>query len=123
MARLLRINEFKTDDLCGPKNNRHVWMEIREGWYGTHSCFESSALERVYGGKPYPALISSWSGEVCKVGYKGVAYRLRVDGGHEAYFNVPNHNHDGYNVKWRLWTKCPSEEQRKNTPWDVNICD
>lgn len=120
MARLMKIKEFKADDLSGPQNNRHVWMEIREGWYGTH-CFESpQSMENVYGGKPYPALISSWRGLVCKQGYEGIVYSLRVDGGHESWFRVPNYDHNGYNVKWRLWTKCPSEEQRINTPWDVN---
>ena len=120
MARLMKIKEFKADDLSGPQNNRHVWMEIREGWYGRGNTETGHNLERAYGGKPYPALISSWRNGVCKVGYEGVVGMLRVDGGYEVWFEVPNYNRNGYNVKWRLWTKRPTEEQRKSTPWDVN---
>lgn len=120
MARLMKIKEFLADNLTGPQNNKHVWLEIREGWYERNGNHQ---LEVAFGGKPYPALIASWRNIVCKLGYEGVVSELKVYGGYEAWFNVPNYNRNGYNVKWRVWTKQPTEAQRKNTPWDVNTLD
>lgn len=103
MARLLKIKEFHQSTFNGWKSNRHVWMELRDS-------------------EPYPALICGWRDGLCKEGYLGIVGQVRVAGGREEWFQVANYayNRRGYNVKWRLWTKCPSEEQRKNTPWDVN---
>lgn len=122
MARLMKIKEFLADKLTGPQNNKHVWLEVREGWY-RHFGEDYRNVEEAYGGKPYPALIASWKGTVCRQGYQGVVCQLQVCGGYESWFTIPNYGGNGYNVKWRIWTKQPTEEQRKNTPWDVNTLD
>ena len=120
MARLIKIKEFHESTFHGPQSNRHVWMEIREGWYERQGTETGHNLERAYGGKPYPALICGCRNGLCKLGYEGVVGQVMVAGGYESWFQVANYNRCGYNVKWRLWTKKPDEEQRKNTPWDVN---
>lgn len=117
MARLMKITEFTTDSFGGPQKNKHVWMEVREGYYGRFGGLSTRILEDTYGGKPYPALISG-----CRymrmVNGKKIVGQLKVDGGYTVWFNVFNDYGTGYNVVWRLWTSKPTEEQCKNTDWE-----
>lgn len=93
----------------GKYENRHVWMEIRPGYY-------QGSLDKSYGGKPYAAVICGYRNIVFRDG-KEFFCQIEVRGGYEALFNVFNDYKTGYGVKWRCWTARPTDEEMSTTPW------
>lgn len=103
--KLLTIEDFTPEKL---RDIHHVWVEIRPGYY-------NADLDRYYGGKPYPAVVTRWSGTRCDS--IGNVCQVWIPGGYESLFNVNNDYNTGYGVKWRCWTSRPSDAQREATPW------
>ena len=104
--KLLTIEDFTPEKL---RDIHHVWVEIRPGYY-------NADLDRCYGGKPYPAVVTRWCGIRCNS--IGNVCQVWIPGGYESLFNVNNDYNTGYGVKWRCWTSRPTDEQREVTPWD-----
>ena len=104
--KLLTIEDFTPEKL---RDIHHVWVEIRPGYY-------NADLDRCYGGKPYPAVVTRWSGIRCNS--IGNVCQVWIPGGYESLFNVNNDYNTGYGVKWRCWTSRPTDEQREAIPWE-----
>lgn len=99
----------------GKFENRHVWLEIRPGYY-------QGSLDKSYGGKPYAAVICGYRDIKFRDG-KEFFCRIEVRGGYEAWFNVFNDYGTGYGVKWRCWTARPTKEQIEAVKWDADTPD
>lgn len=104
-CRLLTIEDFTPEKL---KDIHHVWVEIRPGYY-------EPELDSYYGGKPYPAVVTGWSGICCNT--ISNVYQVKIPGGSDSFFLVENDCHSGYGVKWRVWTREPTKEQLEAEPW------
>ena len=105
-ARLLTIEDFTPEKL---RDIHHVWVEIRPGYY-------NGDVDKYFGGKPYPAVVTGWRDIRCNA--IGNVCQVMIPGGRESVFLIENDYNSGYGVKWRVWTHNPSKEQLEATPWE-----